>query len=158
MDIIGLTKDYKDEVERVVADSYCGLQIAVHRELYDLRKLPCLIALSDKQELLGYCYYRFENNECEIMVLESIQQSIGVGTALIKKVEELAHTQNCTRIYLQTTNDNAHAFRFYQRRGFIMCDVRWNELDYSRKLNPTIPLVGDNDIPALHEIEFEMIL
>ena len=102
MDIIGLTNDYKDEVERVVADSYCGLQVAVHRELYDLRKLPCLIALSDKQELLGYCYYRFENNECEIMVIESIQQRIGVGTALIKKLKNLhipktVHESICKR-------------------------------------------------------------
>jgi hypothetical protein len=39
-----------------------------------------------------------------------------------------------------------------------MCAVRWNELDYSRKLIPAIPLIGDDDIPALHEIEFEMAL
>ncbi|MCL2093726.1 MAG: GNAT family N-acetyltransferase, partial [Treponema sp.] len=64
----------------------------------------------------------------------------------------------CKRVYVQTTNDNCHAFRFYQRRGFTICAVRLNELDYSRKLIPEIPLIGDNDIPALHEIEFEMAL
>jgi len=59
---------------------------------------------------------------------------------------------------VQTTNDNCHAFRFYQRRGFTICAVRLNELDYSRKLIPAIPLIGDDNIPALHEIEFEMAL
>ena len=46
-----------------------------------------------------------------------------------------------------------------EKTPFSKIDVyKRQELDYSRKLNPTIPLVGDNDIPALHEIEFEMIL
>jgi ribosomal protein S18 acetylase RimI-like enzyme len=87
-----------------------------------------------------------------------MQQNIGIGTALIKRVEELVYSKNCTRIYLTTTNDNINALRFYQRYGFVMCAIRLNELDYSRKIIPAIPLIGDNDIPVLHEIEFEMIL
>jgi hypothetical protein len=39
-----------------------------------------------------------------------------------------------------------------------MCAVRWNEFDYLRKIKPTIPLIGDDDIPLLHEIEFEILL
>jgi len=126
--------------------------------LFDLRDLPCLIALSEEQEILGYCYYRFSNNECEIMNIEALKKNVGVGSALIIAVKEIANAQNCNRLYLTTTNDNTNAFRFYQRRGFTMCAVRWNELDYSRKLIPEIPLIGDDDIPALHEIEFEMAL
>jgi len=159
MDIVELTNEYKEDLERIVAKSFGGgLQIAIHRELFDFRELPCFIALSDSQELLGYCYYRFVNSECEIMAIESMQQNIGIGTALIKRVEELVYSKNCTRIYLTTTNDNINALRFYQRYGFVMCAIRLNELDYSRKIIPAIPLIGDNDIPVLHEIEFEMIL
>ena len=158
MKIVELQKENKEEVERIVANSYSGLQIAVHRELYDLRELPCFIAISDKAEILGYCYYRIVNRECEIMAVESMQQGVGVGTALIKRVEELAHKENCARIYLQTTNDNTHALRYYQRHGFTMCAVRLNELDFSRELIPAIPLIGEDDIPLLHEIEFEMVL
>ena len=158
MNIISLTTDYKNDVERLVVDSWGGTHIAVHRELFDLRELPCLLAISDEQELLGYCYYRLCENECEIMAIESIKPNTGVGTALIKAVIKVATDANHTRIYLQTTNDNTHAFRFYQRRGFTICAVRLNELDYSRKIKPTIPLVGDDDIPLLHEIEFEMVL
>jgi len=157
MEIISLTDEYKEKVERIVVESYSGMKIAVHRELFDLRDLPCLIALSEEQEILGYCYYRFSNNECEIMAIETLNKNVGVGSALIIAVKEIANAQNCNRLYLTTTNDNTNAFRFYQRRGFTMCAVRWNELDYSRKLLP-IPLIGDDDIPALHEIEFEMAL
>jgi GNAT superfamily N-acetyltransferase len=166
MEIISLTDEYKEKVERIVVETYSGesegilyeMKIAVHRELFDLRDLPCLIALSEEQEILGYCYYRFSNNECEIMAIESIVQNIGIGSALINAVTKIADDENCKRVYVQTTNDNCHAFRFYQRRGFTICAVRLNELDYSRKLIPAIPLIGDDNIPALHEIEFEFVL
>lgn len=156
--IVPLIDEYRDEVELVAAESWGSIQVAVHSELYDLSTLPCLIAVSDEQKLLGYCYYRISNDECEIMAIESIMPNKGVGSALIIAAAQIASDENCTRIFLQTTNDNAHAFRFYQRRGFTMCDVRWNELDYSRKIKPIIPLLGEDDIPLLHEIEFELAL
>jgi GNAT superfamily N-acetyltransferase len=158
MDIVALSGEYRKEVERITADSWGGTQVVVHRELYDLRELPCYIALSDKRDILGYSYYRFTKDECEIMALESIRQNVGVGTALVKAIKELAAGEKCRRLYLQTTNDNTHAIRFYQRHGFAMCAVRFNELDFSRTIKPSIPLAGDDEIPLLHEIEFEMIL
>ncbi|WP_346873864.1 hypothetical protein [Clostridium sp. UBA5988] len=39
-----------------------------------------------------------------------------------------------------------------------MAKLYHNALDISRKLKPTIPLIGDFDIPLKHEIEFEMDL
>lgn len=36
--------------------------------------------------------------------------------------------------------------------------VRGKEFDLSRKLKPEIPLIGDNNIPLRHEIEFQMDL
>ena len=61
MEIISLTDQYKEKVERIVDETYSGMKIAVHRELFYLRDLPCLIALSEEQEILGYCYHRFSN-------------------------------------------------------------------------------------------------
>ncbi|MGB8451863.1 MAG: hypothetical protein WCD89_05970 [Anaerocolumna sp.] len=39
-----------------------------------------------------------------------------------------------------------------------MIHLYHNALDISRKLKPTIPYLGDFEIPLKHEIEFEMIL
>ena len=135
-----------------------GIHIAVHRKLFDLRELPCLIALSEQKELLGYCYYRIDDNECEIMAIESITPNFGVGSSLVRAIIRKAVDGKCKRIYLQTTNDNTHAFRFYQRLGFSLSAVRINEIDYSRQIKPTIPILGADDIPIQHEIEFEYIL
>lgn len=33
-----------------------------------------------------------------------------------------------------------------------------NAMDISRQLKPEIPLIGEDDIPLKHEIEFEMLL
>ncbi|MCL2426983.1 MAG: hypothetical protein FWD05_11685 [Oscillospiraceae bacterium] len=73
MTIISHTCEYKEEVERLAIESWGGVHIVIHRDVYDLRELPCLVAISDEQELLGYCYYRLCNNECEIVALESVQ-------------------------------------------------------------------------------------
>ncbi|MDR1687898.1 MAG: GNAT family N-acetyltransferase [Clostridiales bacterium] len=158
MQIVALSDEFRKETERFAAESWGGLRVAAHRELYCLRELPCYIALSDKREILGYSYYRFSTDECEIMAIESVRQNIGVGTALIKAVTELAVSENCRRLYLQTTNDNTHALRFYQRRGFTICAVRLNELEHLRKLKPAIPLTGIDGIALAHEIELEMLL
>jgi ribosomal protein S18 acetylase RimI-like enzyme len=61
-------------------------------------------------------------------------------------------------LWLITTNDNIHAIRWYQRRGFVIATVYVNALAESRNLKPEIPLIGDHDIPLRDEIEFEMTL
>ena len=156
--IISISNDNAKDAEQLVVGSWGSFKIAVHRELYDVRELPGFIAIDDTQKIIGYCYYHFFNNECEIMVLESLCSGIGVGTALMETVIQLAREKNCSRVHLRTSNDNAHAFRFYQRRGLTMCAVGWNYMDYAREIKPEIPMTGDDSIPLLHEIEFELIL
>jgi ribosomal protein S18 acetylase RimI-like enzyme len=158
MKIVSLTSDYKEETERITAGTWGNVYVAAHHELFDLRELPCFIAVSDKHEVIGYCYYRFADNECEIMAIESVTPNNGVGSELVKTVIKVAVARNSKRIYVNTSNDNTHALRFYQRRGFTMCIVRWNEFNFLRTIKPTIPLIGDDGIPLLHEIELEILL
>ena len=60
-------------------------------------------SVSVEQKILGYCYYRVFENECEIMAIESVTQSIGVGSALINAVLVKAKTENCKRVYVNTS-------------------------------------------------------
>jgi ribosomal protein S18 acetylase RimI-like enzyme len=107
-------------------------------------------------EVLGYLLYEFHSGECEIMVLESVVPSIGIASALIEKVKQVAKVSGVNKVIVQTSNDNFHAFRFYQRRGFTIRKIRLGAMDIARELKPSIPLVGEHGIPLRDEIEFEI--
>lgn len=62
------------------------------------------------------------------------------------------------RIWLITSNDNCHAIRFYQKRGWKMVNIHFNAIEEARLLKPQIPMFGYDGIPILHEIEFEYSL
>jgi GNAT superfamily N-acetyltransferase len=117
--------------------------------------MPGFAAFSG-DEILGYLLYELHDGVCEIMVLESIAQNIGIATALIEEVKQFAKSKGVSRIIVQTSNDNSHAFRFYQRRGFTIREIRLGAMDAARKLKPSIPLIGEDGIPLRDEIEFEM--
>jgi RimJ/RimL family protein N-acetyltransferase len=82
----------------------------------------------------------------------------GVGTELINKVIEFAVEVKARRVWLITTNDNIDAIKFYQKRGFRIIRIHTGAIDLSRKLKPSIPVVGNYGIPIRDEIELEMKL
>ena len=77
---------------------------------------------------------------------------------LLHGVCQEARARGCSRVWFITTNDNVDAIRFYQRRGFTIAAVHVNALAESRRLKPSIALVGNYGIPIRDEIEFEMML
>jgi GNAT superfamily N-acetyltransferase len=93
--------------------------------------------------------------QCEVLTVHATEQWHGVGTALIKAVEQLAAEHGCARLWLITTNDNVDALRFYQRRGFQLAAVHRRAVDDSRRLKPEIPVTGAYGIPIRDEIELE---
>ena len=117
--------------------------------------MPGFAAVSG-DEVLGYLLYEFHDGVCEIMVLESVAQNIGIATALIAQVKQTAKSNGISKVIVQTSNDNTHAFRFYQRRGFTIREIRLGAMDAARKLKPSIPLIGEESIPLRDEIEFEI--
>lgn len=135
-----------------------GSPIVISRgNIHQADQLPGYISIY-KNQPAGLITYQIKNNECEIISLDSLIEKIGVGTALIEAVKEISKKENCTRLWLITTNDNTHAIRFYQKRSFRMVAVHRNAIEESRKLKPGIPLFGFDDIPIRDEIEFEIPL
>lgn len=112
----------------------------------------------DHEELRGYVLYSIENSQCEILVLQSLKENCGVGRALVNAVGHAAKENSCDRVWLITTNDNIHAIRYYQKIGFELVAVHINAIAESRNLKPSIPLLGNEDIPIKHEFEFECII
>jgi RimJ/RimL family protein N-acetyltransferase len=91
------------------------------------------------------------------MSLNSLVPSIGIGTALIEAVKNVARESGCNRVCLTTTNDNLNALRFYQKRGFVLVTIRRDVIKIARQYKP-IPLIGANGIPIRDEIELELTI
>lgn len=131
--------------------------MVVKGRIHNMEVLPGLVVF-DANRIVGLITYNIENEECEIVSLDSLFENKGLGTKLVEKVVEVAQKERCKRVWLITTNDNIRAIKFYQRRGFDMKDIYINAVNEARKIKSEIPVVGYDDIPILHEIEFEKML
>jgi len=135
-----------------------GSETAVaHGEAFRPAELPGFVAEADGEHV-GLLTYHIDGNDCEIVTLNSWREGCGVGSALIEAAGQAARRGKCRRLWLVTTNDNLHALRFYQKRGFTICAIRVNAVAESRKIKPEIPLFGNDNIPIRDEIELEILL
>ena len=76
---------------------------------------------------------------------------------MIGAVQLAAGQAGCRRLCVVTTNNNLHALRFYQRKGFVLSALRPNTTADTRKRKP-IPLLDEDGIPIRDEIEWELTL
>lgn len=133
-----------------------GSPIIVSRgRVHSADKLPGFVAIDYNMQIKGLITYHVENDECEIVSLDSMVENMGIGSRLVEQVVRIAKEQGCKRVWLITTNDNTKAMRFYQKRGFNMKALYINAVQEARRIKPEIPLYGNDGIPILHEIEFE---
>lgn len=109
-------------------------------------------------EKSGLITVNIENNELEIVSIDSLKPKNGIGGMLVKEAIDFAKGKNLKRIWLITTNDNLNALKFYQKNGFHLVKVYPNAIAESRKIKPQIPEIGENGIPLRDEIELEMKL
>ena len=145
----------RGKVQPILEETWSSPYLAVNGKLWDSRTMPGFAALGE-DGVLCYLLYEFHDGMCEIMVLESVAQNIGIASVLIEQVKRIAKSKGVSRVIVQTSNDNTHAIRFYQRRGFTIREVRLGALDVARQLKPSVPLLGNDNIPLRDEIEFEI--
>lgn len=157
MEYVDITPANRAQANAFIAEHWHSTNMAIRGELVDMTRLPGIIA-REANDILGLITYRLSGADCEITSLDSLHEGRGVGTELLRRVTAIATARGCRRLTFITTNDNIHALRFYQCRGFDMVRLYRNALQRSRQLKPSIPLIGEDGIPLRHEIEFEMIL
>jgi ribosomal protein S18 acetylase RimI-like enzyme len=144
----------RDWVTRFLAETN-STRVAAHGELLYPSRLAGFIA----GDGLGLATYRIDGDECELVTLHSAVENAGAGSTLVEAVAAAARAAGCRRLYLITTNDNTHALRFYQRRGFRLCALRPGAVDEARHtLKPEIGEVGNDGIPIRDELELELPL
>jgi len=122
----------------------------VHR----LRDQAALIAWEGNTRI-GTATYDAGTGEWELTSLNAIVEERGVGSSLLRAVEDAAAAAGAKRLWLITTNDNLRALRFYQRRGYRLVAVYAGSVDEARKLKPSISKLGSDGIPIHDEIELE---
>ena len=144
-------------IERLLRDNWGSTVVISRGRAHDATSLPGFVALIDGRAA-GLATYRIEGSDCELVTLDSLDEGRGVGTALIDAVKAAAKQQRCGRLWLITTNDNTHALRFYQRRGFRIVAVHVGAIAESRRLKPEIPELGQDGIPIRDEIELALEL
>lgn len=155
--IISVDEKTREKVNKILEKEWEETKIISRGKIIDGTKLDGFIAIKDTK-IIGLITYIIENDECEIVSLNSFIENNGIGSKLIDKVKRCAKENNCKHLVLITTNNNVRAIEFYQKRGFEFSNIYINAIENSRKLKPRIPLYDDNGLPIKDEIEFKIKL
>lgn len=139
-----------------MTDHWGAELMIVHGEQFYPAEHPGFAAF-EGEEVVGLITYAMRGDECEILSLDSLLEGRGIGSVLVESVHQAALENGIRRLWLVTTNDNLNALRFYQKRGFELVKINRHAVDESRKIKPSIPLLGDFGIPIRDEIELEML-
>lgn len=132
-------------------------QVVSRGYIHDAARLPALVAESSGA-LVGAATFAIRDRDCELVTLDAFRSGQGIGSALLAEVANEAARCRCRRLWLVTTNDNLRALRFYQRRGMRLAALRPGAIEESRRIKPSIPLVGEHGIPIRDELELELLL
>ncbi|MEU5525913.1 GNAT family N-acetyltransferase [Micromonospora chersina] len=132
-----------------------GRYVVVHDTRYDLRELPTLVAVDGAGGFAGALVHRLADGGLEVVSLAATVPGNGAGSALLTAAEAVATAAGADRLWLVTTNDNLRALRFYQRRGLRIVAVDPGAVDRARAVKPSIPYLGEDDIPLHGELRLE---
>jgi GNAT superfamily N-acetyltransferase len=141
-------REDEDWADRLVSAEFGGRMQARRGELIDALGCPGIVAERAGSQV-GLLTYRMDDKAAELVYIEVTRKLAGIGSALLEAFLTIAGGR---RVWLVTTNDNLDALRFYQRRGFVICELRPGALDDARRmLKPQIPAFGSFDIPIRDE-------
>jgi len=151
MRVTPLTDDDRQWVKERTELLFGGDFVVSGSEVHDPDRLPGFIA-AEGPERVGLVTYNIAEGSCEVVTIDALCQFMGVGTLLLDKVVETAREAGCTSLWTITTNDNIDAQRFFQKRGFVITQVRLGGMTKIRLLKPSVPKIGYYGIPIRDEI------
>jgi len=72
------------------------------------------------QVLVGYCFYYWVSDEVNIVniAVSPIQRQKGIACALIKALQQWMTDNQCNKIFLEVSVNNANAIKLYTKMGF----------------------------------------
>lgn len=157
MSIKEITKDNREKIVSFFKVHWGSPEMVISTGIYQCDQLDGFIFEEDN-EIIGLVTYVIKDHELEVISLDSIQEGKGIGTSLMEKVENVAKQKGIQVVSLVTTNDNLHALKFYQKRGYRITNVIPDAVNRARKIKPSIPLIGNEGIPLNDELILKKIL
>lgn len=154
MHIEPIQQEDQEQVTTIVNQFWGEGMIVVNGETFHTHNLPGFKVV-DQGKIVGILHYQIINNVCEIITLASILPGVGIGSRLLDTIEHFARTAHCDTLRLTTTNDNLNALGFYQKRGFRLVALHPEQVNASRHIKPSIPLIGNHGIPLRDELVLE---
>jgi ribosomal protein S18 acetylase RimI-like enzyme len=139
-------------VAGTLADRWGTTTMVSRGATHDAAAAPAFVAERGGRPV-GLATYVVAGAEAELLTLDSLSEGEGVGSALLEAVAGAAAAAGAACLVLVTTNDNTHALRFYQRRGFELVALHAGSVDEARREKPSIPLTGNDGIPIHSELE-----
>ncbi|WP_219838162.1 GNAT family N-acetyltransferase [Paenibacillus sp. R14(2021)] len=155
--LASVTDDDKEWLRELWLREWGGEIVISKGQTYHVQDTAALIAWCEGVRV-GAVAYHVRDEECELISLNATVEGLGIGSKLMTAVAQTVQPLGVNRIWLITTNDNINALRFYQKQGYRITAVYPNTVDEARKLKPTIPHIGNHDIPIHDEIELEIRL
>lgn len=152
-----ITPNDAEKIVMLMKQHWGSTRVVSRGRVHCPEKLPGFVARVDHKSV-GLLTCNINDKDCEIVTLDSASEGLGIGSASLEAVRKVAISTGCKRLWWITTNDNTHALRFYQKRGFRLAALYPNQLEKSRLLKPEIPLAGVDGIPLRDEIELETTL
>ena len=150
--IIRTDEKLKLEVKKIFIDKWKTDYMISKYKIHYVDNLESFVYL-ENNTIVGILTFVIENNDIEIVSLDSFKENNGIGSLLINEIIKYYKINNFKKVWLVTTNDNLHALKFYQKRNFNISNIYLNAVNKAREIKPSIPKNGYDDIPILHEIE-----
>ncbi|WP_249660387.1 GNAT family N-acetyltransferase [Lysinibacillus fusiformis] len=155
MTIIEIQQLPQQNVLHFFKEHWGTTEMVISSGVYDCSQLGGFAFVNDRQEMIGLVTYIIRRQDCEIISLDSLEEGKGIGSALVQAVEQIALDNGCTSITLITTNDNLHALKFYQKRGYYFIEILPNAVEKARAYKPSIPLIGNDGIAIRDELRLQ---
>lgn len=147
-----IEEETRSQVKAFFTKHWGSSQMITSTGVHDCSLLDGFYTTNDDHEIIGLITYHMTSQTCEIISLDSLEEGKGIGSRLMQVVEEKAAQQKYDLLTLVTTNDNEHAIRFYQHRGYTVSQVIPNAVELARKIKPEIPMYNEKGVPIKDEI------
>ena len=92
-----ITEKTRGLVNQFLIENWYSTDMLIRGEIIDGTKLDGFL-LQEDNKIIGLITYTFFGNICEIVSLDSKKENMGIGTALLKEIENIAANNKCNYI------------------------------------------------------------